>query len=40
MHFQKATDIKYNKIKCMGTSLGTNKGNATKLLGLNGIRIP
>ena len=39
MHFQKATDIKYNKIKCMGTSLGSNKGKATKPLGLNGTRI-
>ena len=34
MHFQKkkATDIKYNKTKCMGIWLGSNKGNPRKPL--------
>ena len=30
MHFEKATDIKYNKIKFMGIYLGSNKGNPGK----------
>ena len=33
MHFEKATGIKYNKAKCMGTWLGSNKGNPRKPLG-------
>ena len=33
MHFEKATDVKYNKIKCMGIWLGSNKGNPRKPLG-------
>ena len=33
MHFEKATDIKYNKTKCMGIWLGSNKGNPRKPLG-------
>ena len=33
MHFEKATDIKYNKTKCMGIWLGLNKGNPRKSLG-------
>ena len=32
MHFKKATDIKYNKTKCMGIWLGSNKGNPRKPL--------
>ena len=31
MHFEKATDIKYNKIKFMGIYLGSNKGNPGKI---------
>ena len=31
MHFEKATDIKYNKTKCMGIRPGSNKGNPRKL---------
>ena len=27
MYFEKATNIKYNKTKCMGIWLGFNKGN-------------
>ena len=33
MHFEKATDVKYNKTKCMGIWLGSNKGNPRKPLG-------
>ena len=33
MHFEKATDIKYNKRKCMGIWLGYNNGNPRKPLG-------
>ena len=33
MHFEKATDIKYNKTICMGIWLGPNKGNQRKPLG-------
>ena len=33
MHFRKATDKKYNKIKCMGIWLGSNRGNLRKPLG-------
>ena len=33
MHFAKATDISYNKTKCMGIFLGSNKGNPIKSLG-------
>ena len=32
-HFEKVTDIKYNKTKCMGIWLGSNKGNPKKPLG-------
>ena len=31
MHFEKATDIKYNKTKCMGIRPVSNKGNPRKL---------
>ena len=30
MHFEKATDIKYNNTKFMGIYLGSNKGNPGK----------
>ena len=30
MHFEKATDIKYNNTKFMGIYLGSNKGNPRK----------
>ena len=33
MHFEKATDIKYNKAKCIGIWLGSNKDNPRKPLG-------
>ena len=33
MHFEKTTDIKYNKTKCLGIWLGSNKGNPRKPLG-------
>ena len=33
MYFEKATDIKYNKTKCMRIWLGSNKGNPRKPLG-------
>ena len=33
MHFEKATDIRYNKTKCMGIFLESNKGNPIKSLG-------
>ena len=32
-YFEKVTDMKYNKTKCMGIWLGSNKGNPRKLLG-------
>ena len=32
IHFEKVTDIKYNKTKCMAICLGSNKGNARKPL--------
>ena len=33
MHFENATGIKYNKTKCMGIGLGSNKGSQRKPLG-------
>ena len=33
MHFEKTTYIKYNKTKCLGIWLGSNKGNPRKPLG-------
>ena len=31
--FEKATDVKYNKTKCMGLWLGSNKGNTSEPMG-------
>ena len=39
MHFENATDIKYNNTKCMEIWLGPKKATQENLQGLNGTQI-